>query len=180
MLYRLWRQREWHLGELQRKSLLDVCLSAEKRSSPNAKLCLERTRCVFSFGEFLLVCCGTLHIKQHCTFECVSQISLDGKLLALQKPKKVYFALNKPKGYICSSFTGDNAQQSPRLAVDLLSGWVQQQLKKTSQASQASLPPRLFTVGRLDVQSTGLILVTNDGAYLGSNCKSVLLYLICI
>lgn len=29
--------------------------------------------------------------------------------------------------------------------------------------SQKVLPPRLFTVGRLDVASYGLILVTNDG-----------------
>ena len=29
--------------------------------------------------------------------------------------------------------------------------------------SQKVLPPRLFTVGRLDVASHGLILVTNDG-----------------
>ena len=35
-----------------------------------------------------------------------------------------------------------------------------------SKESQLSLPPRLFTVGRLDVQSTGLILVTNDGVFL--------------
>ena len=28
---------------------------------------------------------------------------------------------------------------------------------------QKALPPRLFTVGRLDVASHGLILVTNDG-----------------
>lgn len=98
------------------------------------------------------------------------QISLDGKLLALQKPKKVYFALNKPKGYICSSSTSDNAQHTPRLAVDLLSSWVQRQRNKES---QTSLSPRLFTVGRLDVQSTGLILVTNDGVFLGNSCRDV-------
>ncbi|KAL3132009.1 hypothetical protein ABBQ32_008629 [Trebouxia sp. C0010 RCD-2024] len=91
------------------------------------------------------------------------KISLDGKLLALQRPKHVYFALNKPKGYICSSSADDNAQQTPRLAVDLLSDWIKHQTKKGS--PQASLPPRLFTVGRLDVQSTGLILITNDGPW---------------
>jgi 16S rRNA U516 pseudouridylate synthase RsuA-like enzyme len=30
-------------------------------------------------------------------------------------------------------------------------------------ASTIAVPPRLFTVGRLDVASTGLIFVTNDG-----------------
>ena len=29
--------------------------------------------------------------------------------------------------------------------------------------SQKALPPRFFTVGRLDVASHGLVLVTNDG-----------------
>lgn len=106
------------------------------------------------------------------------QISLDGKLLALQRPKHVYFALNKPKGYICSSSADDNAQQTPRLAVDLLSDWTRRQTQRDS--PQASLPPRLFTVGRLDVQSTGLILVTNDGGFLYSNCKHVYLLGFCI
>jgi 16S rRNA U516 pseudouridylate synthase RsuA-like enzyme len=34
---------------------------------------------------------------------------------------------------------------------------------------QGRLPPRLFTVGRLDVASTGLIFVTNDGRQQSSN-----------
>ena len=34
-----------------------------------------------------------------------------------------------------------------------------------------ALPPRLFTVGRLDVASVGLIFVTNDGAHRSSCCK---------
>ena len=89
------------------------------------------------------------------------QISLDGKPLAVQRPKKVYFALNKARGYICSNSGRDSAQQTPRLAVDLLSSWVKRHQPKDS--PKQSLPPRLFTVGRLDVQSTGLIFVTNDG-----------------
>ena len=88
------------------------------------------------------------------------QISVNGKPLASQKPKQLYFALNKPKGYICSSTASDNAQQTPRLAVDLFEDWIQRQRK-----AEKAVPPRLFTVGRLDVQSTGLILVTNDGMH---------------
>jgi len=47
---------------------------------------------------------------------------------------------------------------------------------------QPGLPkPRLFTVGRLDVATSGLIIVTNDGKFiilgnmysLCSNCKSL-------
>ncbi len=57
--------------------------------------------------------------------------------------KKVYFLLNKPKGYICT-----NSDELGRLkVVDLF----------------PSISQRLYTVGRLDAESEGLIIVTNDG-----------------
>lgn len=60
-------------------------------------------------------------------------------------PEKKYFILNKPKGYICSNVrTGRK-----KLVVDLFE----------------SLGTRLFTVGRLDRDTTGLLLVTNDGHF---------------
>lgn len=55
----------------------------------------------------------------------------------------VWIALNKPPGVICTS---DDPQGRER-ALDLIPG----------------LPQRVYTVGRLDVMSEGLILVTNDG-----------------
>lgn len=58
--------------------------------------------------------------------------------------KKVHFVLNKPKGYLCSHKKG-NAQR----VIDLFKG----------------LPYRLFTAGRLDCDTTGLIIVTNDGQF---------------
>lgn len=71
------------------------------------------------------------------------QIVVDGKKV---KPpeSKVYFMLNKPKGYLCSA-----ARPSPtsRLVIDLF--------HKENK--------RLFTVGRLDKDTEGLIVVTNDG-----------------
>ncbi|MBN1507443.1 MAG: rRNA pseudouridine synthase [Sedimentisphaerales bacterium] len=59
----------------------------------------------------------------------------------LQQRKLVYFLLNKPKGVICTS---DDPQGRPK-ATDLV-------------------PPveRVFCVGRLDADTTGLILLTND------------------
>ncbi len=57
----------------------------------------------------------------------------------------VYLALHKPPGYVC---TARDPQGRPR-ALDLA-------------------PPgagRLFTVGRLDAESEGLILLTNDGDF---------------
>ena len=59
--------------------------------------------------------------------------------------KKVYFILNKPHGYVCSS----TPLGTKKLVVDLF----------------AHLNLRLFTVGRLDRDTTGLLLVTNDGHF---------------
>ena len=58
--------------------------------------------------------------------------------------KKVYYMLNKPLGYLCT-----NVRPGKRpIVIDLF-------------------PPdqRLFTVGRLDRETTGLLLVTNDGHF---------------
>jgi 23S rRNA pseudouridine2605 synthase len=59
--------------------------------------------------------------------------------------EKVYYILNKPKGYICSN----TRIGSKKLVIDLFKDF----------------PYRLFTVGRLDRDTTGLILVTNDGHF---------------
>ncbi len=69
-------------------------------------------------------------------------VHVDGEQLRTQK--LVYFAVNKPTGVVCTSRDPDGR---PRV-IDML-------------------PPdvgRVFTVGRLDLASEGLILVTNDGA----------------
>jgi 23S rRNA pseudouridine2605 synthase len=69
------------------------------------------------------------------------EIRVDG--VALPRPGRVYYALNKPPGVVC---TNSDPAGRPR-AIDLV-------------------PPdqgRLFTVGRLDMSSEGLIVLTNDG-----------------
>ncbi len=69
------------------------------------------------------------------------EISVDGEKLA--KTKRLYFAVNKPDGVVC---TARDPSGRPRVT-DLL-------------------PPdvgRVFNVGRLDMASEGLILLTNDG-----------------
>ena len=55
----------------------------------------------------------------------------------------VYYKLNKPKGYICSS----NDEKGRKTIFNLL-----------TDANQ-----RLFSVGRLDYNTEGLLLLTNDG-----------------
>jgi 23S rRNA pseudouridine2605 synthase/23S rRNA pseudouridine2604 synthase len=68
------------------------------------------------------------------------RVALDGRLLRGQPPKR-YLALHKPRGVITSCRHGDR-----KVVVDLI-----------------DLPERLFPVGRLDKDSTGLLLMTNDG-----------------
>jgi len=73
-----------------------------------------------------------------CRIEC------DGTLIRPQK--KVYYLLNKPRGVVCS-----NSDEFGRTgAIELL-------------PDRQSRSRRLNTVGRLDKDSEGLIIITNDG-----------------
>jgi len=69
------------------------------------------------------------------------QITVKGRLIDDQ-PKKIYIKLNKPLNYTCTnrSFPGE------KNIFDLV-----------------DIPERLFAVGRLDKDSRGLLLLTNDG-----------------
>lgn len=68
-------------------------------------------------------------------------ISIKGKALAGPE-KKIYIKLNKPLGYTCTN----------------------QKFKDEKNIfSLIDVPERLFAVGRLDKNSRGLILLTNDG-----------------
>ncbi|GIX04679.1 MAG: hypothetical protein KatS3mg114_0548 [Planctomycetaceae bacterium] len=69
------------------------------------------------------------------------KVAVDGEPLKLAR--KVYYLVNKPRGYLCT--TRDPAGR--RRVIDLLPSGAQ----------------RLFTVGRLDENTEGLMLVTNDG-----------------
>ncbi len=64
----------------------------------------------------------------------------------LKQEENVYFLLNKPEKYVC---TTNKKFPETKVVLDFFS----------------HLPYRLFTVGRLDKDTTGLILVTNDGDF---------------
>jgi 23S rRNA pseudouridine2605 synthase len=70
-------------------------------------------------------------------------ITVEGKRISQPAPK-VYFALHKPVGFTCT-----NAPNVKKRVVDLVT------CPKT----------RLFTIGRLDKETSGLILLTNDGHF---------------
>jgi len=69
-------------------------------------------------------------------------ITVDGQLLA-EPANLIYIKLNKPLGYTCTNriFPGEN-----------------------NIFELVNLPNRLFAVGRLDKNSRGLVLLTNDGS----------------
>jgi len=70
------------------------------------------------------------------------EVRVDGRLLAPLE-EKVYIALHKPLGYL-----SDRSVVGAKTVFDLV-----------------RLPQRLFAVGRLDKDTSGLILLTNDGAF---------------
>jgi pseudouridine synthase len=76
------------------------------------------------------------------------RIEVDGR--RLEREEKCYVALNKPPGYICSS---SDPEKRPTV-FDLL-------------RQDKSFPHRLrlFSIGRLDCNSEGLLLLTNDGEF---------------
>lgn len=72
-------------------------------------------------------------------------VELDGQLLKVQN-KKVYIALNKPAGYV----TTTNDQFDRPTVMDLV---------------EKEIHTRVFPVGRLDYETEGLLLMTNDGEW---------------
>ncbi|HEY2159070.1 MAG TPA: pseudouridine synthase [Isosphaeraceae bacterium] len=70
-----------------------------------------------------------------------SKVAVDGEPIHIEP--LAYYAVYKPKGYVS---TNDDPSGRPRV-VDLL----------------PEVPQRVYTVGRLDEMSVGLILLTNDG-----------------
>ena len=74
-------------------------------------------------------------IRQH------DHIQLDGKNISHRKPKRQYLLLNKPRGIVCTMDSNVRGNLTDYLNLDF----------------------RIYPVGRLDKESTGLLLLTNDG-----------------
>ena len=69
-------------------------------------------------------------------------IEVDGERINQSKKKKIFIALNKPRGIVCTTNPGVEENN----IIDFL-----------------NFPERVFPIGRLDKSTTGLILLTNDG-----------------
>lgn len=70
------------------------------------------------------------------------EIRLNGKLIAGKENRPVYIAFNKPRGIVCTTDT---------------------RREKNNIIDYINYPERIFPIGRLDKDSQGLILLTNDG-----------------
>lgn len=70
------------------------------------------------------------------------KIFVNGKLLEFEKKKKVYFMLNKPKRVLSTA----KDERGRKTVVDLI-----------------DTKERIFPIGRLDYDTEGLLLLTNDG-----------------
>jgi len=71
------------------------------------------------------------------------RVAVDGRVVKAKR--KLYIALHKPPGYVC---TRANSQARDKIGDLLPKEWTE-----------------LFSVGRLDCQSEGLIFLTNDGEF---------------
>jgi len=77
--------------------------------------------------------------------ERTDRIAVDGRRIRQQRKPKAYFLLNKPRGVVC---TQRDPQGRPR-AADLV----------------PRTEGRIYCVGRLDKDTTGLVILTNDGEF---------------
>jgi 23S rRNA pseudouridine2604 synthase len=74
-----------------------------------------------------------------------SRVTFNGKPVK-SKDKRVLIAFNKPAGIVCTT-----SQKEPDNIVDFI-----------------NFPTRIYPIGRLDKESEGLILLTNDGSIVNS------------
>ena len=72
-------------------------------------------------------------------------VKYNGKLILMQGHQNIYIMLNKPRGYV----TTMSDEKGRPIVTDLIRG----------------VPWRVYPVGRLDMDSEGLLLLTNDGEF---------------
>lgn len=70
------------------------------------------------------------------------EVKVDGKIILNDTKKRTYIAFNKPVGIVCTTDTG---------------------VEKNNIIDYINYPSRIFPIGRLDKDSEGLILLTDDG-----------------
>ena len=71
-----------------------------------------------------------------------AEICIDGKACKKNRKKKILLLFHKPKGIVCST---------------------KQQRKEVTVTEYLDYPVRIYPIGRLDKDSEGLLLLTNEG-----------------
>ena len=128
--------------------------SASRRPSPPRKLRLQRylaecgvgsrRHCESLIDQGLVSVDGAVVEQQGLTIDAATAVvRLRGK--EVRAERKLYIALHKPRDVVCTS----SDPQGRKTCLDFVSG----------------LSARLYTIGRLDRDSEGLILLTNDGDF---------------
>ena len=96
-----------------------------------------------------LILDGKVKVNNQVVTKLGTKVSADDKIevngVPLEKEQSVYYMLYKPRGVISSV----NDDKGRKVVTDILS----------------EIPERIFPVGRLDYQTSGLLLLTNDGVF---------------
>lgn len=88
------------------------------------------------------------NINNLATFvEDTDSVLIDGKKVTNRERHLVYIMINKPKGYL----TSRKSEKGLMTVIDLI--------------RKADMPQYIYPVGRLDLMSEGLLLLTNDGDF---------------
>ncbi len=77
--------------------------------------------------------------------DMTDKVEFDGKLVKIEE-KKVYIAMNKPSGVVTTA----SDERGRQTVLDLV---------------KSDIPERVFPVGRLDYNTEGLLILTNDGDF---------------
>ena len=93
-----------------------------------------------------LIKLGKVKVNNEVVYELGTQVSEDDLIevegYVIKKEEKVYILLNKPRGVV----TTTKDEKNRKTVVDLI-----------------NIPTRVYPVGRLDYDTTGVLLLTNDG-----------------
>ena len=79
------------------------------------------------------------------TVSMTDKVEFDGKIVKIEE-KKVYIAMNKPSGYVTTA----SDERGRDTVIDLVKN---------------DISERVFPVGRLDYNTEGLLILTNDGDF---------------
>ena len=108
----------------------------------------SRRKCEEYISQGLVKVNGTAATLGMSVDEMTDKVEYNGQILSIEasdNAEKVVIMFNKPRGVICSCSDPEG--------------------RKTAVEYFSELPYRLYNVGRLDIDTEGLILFTNDGDF---------------